>query len=204
MSSLAESLPRIDAIVIGTSAGGVEALSRLLPPIPASLSAAILIVVHVPRERPSLLTDIFRVKCKLKVEEALDKAEIKPGCIYFAPPDYHMLIDREFADSRPQLALSVDEVVQFSRPSIDVLFESAADIYGTRLLGVLLTGGNEDGAAGMAYIAQCGGSTVVQEPAEALTSTMPDGALKVMKPTHVLRLDDIRNLLISLATKTAR
>jgi two-component system chemotaxis response regulator CheB len=204
MTSLAESLPRIDAIVIGTSAGGVEALSRLLPPIPASLSAAILIVVHVPRERPSLLTDIFRVKCKLKVEEALDKAEIKPGCIYFAPPDYHMLIDREFADSRPQLALSVDEVVQFSRPSIDVLFESAADIYGTRLLGVLLTGGNEDGAAGMAYIAQCGGSTVVQEPAEALTSTMPDGALKVMKPTHVLRLDDIRNLLISLATKTAR
>jgi two-component system chemotaxis response regulator CheB len=199
MSSPADSLPRIDAIVIGTSAGGVEALARLLPAIPATLAAAILIVVHVPRERPSLLTDIFRAKCKLTVEEAVDKAEIKPGCIYFAPPDYHML-----ADSGPQIALSVDDVVQFSRPSIDVLFESAGDIYGPRLLGVLLTGGNEDGAAGMAYIAQCGGSTVVQDPAEALAPTMPEGALKVMKPTHVLRLDDIRNLLISLATKTAR
>jgi two-component system, chemotaxis family, protein-glutamate methylesterase/glutaminase len=204
MSGLADSLPRIDAIVIGTSAGGVEALTRLLPSIPATLSAAILIVVHVPRERPSLLTDIFRAKCKLQVEEAIDKAQIKPGCIYFAPPDYHMLIDREFTDSRPQIALSVDDVVQFSRPSIDVLFESAADIYGTRLLGVLLTGGNEDGAAGMAYIAQCGGSTIVQDPAEALAPAMPDGALKVMKPTHILRLDDIRHLIISLTTKTAR
>ena len=199
MTALADSLPRIDAIVIGTSAGGVEALTRLLPPIPASLAAAMLIVVHVPRERPSLLTDIFRAKCKLRVEDAFDKAEIKPGSIYFAPPDYHMLVD-----AGPQIALSVDDVVQYSRPSIDVLFESAADIYGTRLLGVLLTGGNEDGAAGMAYIARCGGSTVVQEPTEALAATMPEGALKVMKPSHILRLDDIRDLFISLAAKSAR
>jgi len=197
--STAESLPRIDAIVIGTSAGGVEALTRILPSIPATLAAAILIVIHVPRERPSLLGEIFRAKCKLHVDEAVDKAEIKPGTIYFAPPDYHMLVDRG-----PQIALSVDEVVQFSRPSIDVLFESAADIYGARLLGVLLTGGNEDGAAGMAYIAQCGGSTILQDPAEAIAAAMPEGALKVMKPTHILRLDDIRNLLMALATKTTR
>jgi len=199
MSTAAESLPRIDAIVIGTSAGGVEALTRILPSIPATLAAAILIVVHVPRERPSLLGEIFRAKCKLHVDEAVDKADIKPGTIYFAPPDYHMLVDRG-----PQIALSVDDVVQFSRPSIDVLFESAADIYGARLLGVLLTGGNEDGAAGMAYIAQCGGSTILQDPAEAIAAAMPEGALKVMKPTHVLRLDDIRNLLMALATKTTR
>ncbi len=199
MIEVAESLPRIDAIVIGTSAGGVEALTRLLPQIPATLAAAVLIVVHVPRERPSLLTDIFRAKCKLRVEEAVDKADIKPGCIYFATPDYHMLVD-----TGPQIALSVDDVVQYSRPSIDVLFESAGDIYGTHLLGVLLTGGNEDGAAGMAYIARCGGTTIVQEPAEALAAAMPNGALKIMKPTHVLRLDDIRDLIISLATKTAR
>jgi two-component system, chemotaxis family, protein-glutamate methylesterase/glutaminase len=199
MNLAAETLPRIDAIVIGTSAGGVEALARILPSIPATLAAAILIVVHVPRERPSLLTDIFRMKCKLAVEEAVDKAEIKPGCIYFAPPDYHLLVDLG-----PAIALSVDDVVQFSRPSIDVLFESAADVYGTRLLGVLLTGGNEDGAAGMAYIAQCGGSTVLQDPGEALAATMPEGALKVMKPTHVMRLDDIRDLLMALAAKTNR
>ena len=199
MSSPADSLPRIDAIVIGTSAGGVEALARLLPPIPSTLAAAMFIVVHVPRERPSLLTEIFRAKCKVNVEEAVDKAQIKPGSIYFAPPDYHMLVD-----AGPHIALSVDELVQYSRPSIDVLFESAADVYGSRLLGVLLTGGNEDGAAGMAYIARCGGSTVVQDPVEALAPTMPDGALKAMRPTHILRLDAIRDLLISLATRTAR
>jgi two-component system chemotaxis response regulator CheB len=192
-------MPRIDAIVIGASAGGIEALTRILPPIPVTLRAAILIVVHVPRERPSLLSDIFRTKCKLAVEEALDKAEIKPGCIYFAPPDYHLL-----ADAGPQIALSVDDLVQYSRPSIDVLFESAADVYGTRLLGVLLTGGNEDGAAGLAYISQCGGTTVLQDPAEALAPTMPEGALKIMKPTRVMRLDDIRDMLVSLADKTAR
>ena len=197
--SAADSLPRIDDIVIGTSAGGVAALARILPPIPASLAAAILIVVHVPRERPSLLSDIFRVKCNLHVEEAVDKTHIKPGCIYFAPPDYHMLVD-----SGPQIALSVDDVVQYSRPSIDVLFESAADVYGKRLLGVLLTGGNEDGAAGMAYIACCGGSTVVQDTAEAIAATMPDGALKVMKPNYILPLDGIRDLFISLATKSVR
>ncbi len=152
MSHLTDGLPRIDAIVIGTSAGGVEALSRILPSIPATLAAAMLVVVHIPRERPSLLSEIFRAKCKLRVEEAVDKADIKPGCVYFAPPDYHMLVD-----SGPQIALSVDDVVQYSRPSIDVLFESAADIFGSHLLGVLLTGGNEDGAAGMAYIAQLRG-----------------------------------------------
>jgi two-component system, chemotaxis family, protein-glutamate methylesterase/glutaminase len=199
MTSAADLMPRIGAIVIGTSAGGIEALTRILPPIPGTLRAAILVVVHVPRERPSLLSEIFRTKCELAVEEAVDKAEIKPGCIYFAPPDYHML-----ADTGPQIALSVDELVQYSRPSIDVLFESAADIYGARLLGILLTGGNEDGAAGLAYISECGGTTVLQDPAEAVAPTMPESALKTMKPTHVMRLDGIRDMLVSLAAKTAR
>jgi two-component system chemotaxis response regulator CheB len=107
-------------------------------------------------------------------------------------------------DNGPQIALSVDDLVQYSRPSIDVLFESAADVYGARLLGVLLTGGNEDGAAGLAYIARCGGTTVLQDPAEAVAAAMPEGALKVMKPTHVLHLDGIRDLLMDLATKTVR
>lgn len=198
MNRFSAQLSRIDAIVIGASAGGVEALSRILPEIPATLAAAILIVVHVPRERPSLLSGIFRAKCRMRVEEAIDKAQIMPGHIYFAPPDYHLLVD-----AGPQVALSVDELIQYSRPSIDVLFESAADIYGNRLLGVLLTGGNEDGAAGMAYIAACGGATIVQEPSEAIAATMPAAALKALTPTHVLRLDDIRDLLVSLAAKTA-
>ena len=197
MTGMAAKLPRIDGVVIGTSAGGVEALSRILPAIPATMTAAILIVVHVPRERPSLLSEIFRSKCPMSVEEAIDKTRIKPGHIYFAPPDYHLLVD-----AGPHVALSVDDVVQYSRPSIDVLFESAADIYGSRLLGVLLTGGNEDGAAGMAYISRCGGTTVVQDPADAIAAMMPASALKLMTPTYVLRLDDIRDLLVSIAAKT--
>ncbi|HEX4479585.1 MAG TPA: chemotaxis protein CheB [Rudaea sp.] len=199
MKRPADAMPRIDAVVIGTSAGGVEALSRILPSIPASMKAAILVVIHVPRERPSLLSELFRAKCQMMVEEAIDKADIESGHIYFAPPDYHLLVD-----SGPQIALSVDDLVQYSRPSIDVLFESAADVYGARLLGVLLTGGNEDGAAGLAYIARCGGTTVLQDPAEAVAAAMPEGALKVMKPTHVLHLDGIRDLLMDLATKTVR
>ena len=187
----------LSAIVIGTSAGGVEALTRILPSLPATMPIAILIVVHIPRERPSLLTDIFRQKCAMRVEEGIDKADIKPGHIYFAPPDYHMLVD-----AGPQIALSVDEVIQFSRPSIDVLFESAADVYGKKLLGILLTGGNEDGASGLAYIARCGGMTVLQDPAEAAAPAMPESALKVMTPTHVLRLDEIAALLMTIATRT--
>jgi two-component system chemotaxis response regulator CheB len=188
-----------DAVVIGTSAGGVEALTRLLPALPATAPVAILIVVHIPRERPSLLAEIFRHKCLMRVEEAVDKARIEAGRIYFAPPDYHMLVDRG-----PQIALSVDDVVQFSRPSIDVLFESAADVYGKSLLGILLTGGNEDGASGMAYIAQCGGTTVLQDPAEAAASAMPEGALKRMTPTHLMRLDEIAALLTTIADATKK
>jgi two-component system, chemotaxis family, protein-glutamate methylesterase/glutaminase len=191
--------PTLSAIVIGTSAGGVEALIRILPSLPATMPVAILIVVHIPRERPSLLTDIFRKKCAMRVEEGVDKADIKSGHIYFAPPDYHMLVD-----AGPQIALSVDDVIQFSRPSIDVLFESGADVYGKKLLGILLTGGNEDGASGLAYIARCGGMTVLQDPAEAAASAMPEGALKVMTPTHVLRLDEIAALLMTIASRTTR
>ncbi|MEP6484030.1 MAG: chemotaxis protein CheB [Rudaea sp.] len=190
---------QFDAIVIGTSAGGVEALSRILPALPANQTVAVLVVVHVPRERPSLLTEIFSYKCAMTVDEAIDKAHIEPGHIYFAPADYHLLVD-----SGPQIALSVDDAVQFSRPSIDVLFESAADVFGKRLTGVLLTGGNEDGAAGLAYIARCGGMTVLQDPAEAAVAAMPEGALKIMQPTHVLPLDEIAILLRNIVSTTVQ
>ena len=196
--SVPEIRQRIDAIVIGTSAGGVEALLRILPSIPGQMPCAILVVVHLPRERPSLLTEIFRHKSAMTVDEAIDKAEIRAGHIYFAPPDYHMLVD-----SGPQIALSVDDVIQFSRPSIDVLFESAADVYGKHLLGILLTGGNEDGAAGIAYIAASGGLTILQDPDEAVASAMPEAARKLMTPTHIMRLDDIAAYLINLASKPA-
>src|SRR5215813_2427247 len=129
----------VDGIVIGASAGGVDALAILLPALPAGLRAATFVVLHLPRERPSLLVDIFAPKCALAVCEAEDKQPVEPGTIYFAPPDYHLLVDRG-----PRVALSADDLVHFSRPSIDVLFESAAEVYGERLIGIILTGANEE------------------------------------------------------------
>jgi two-component system, chemotaxis family, protein-glutamate methylesterase/glutaminase len=186
----------VDAVVIGTSAGGVEALMALLPALPATLRAAVLVVIHLPRERPSLLVDIFAPRCVRPVREAQDKEPVEPGCIYFAPPDYHLLVDR--VDEGPCLALSADPLVNFSRPSIDVLFESAADAYRARLLGIVLTGGNQDGAAGLAAVARGGGLTAVQRPDTAAVSWMPESALRSVTPDHLLPLDGLAALLRGL------
>jgi two-component system chemotaxis response regulator CheB len=185
----------IEAVVIGASAGGVQALSVLLPALPAHALAAILIVLHLPRDRPSLLADIFAQKCSLDVLEAQDKEPIVPGTVYFAPANYHLLVDQG-----PQLALSVDDLVHHSRPSIDVLFESAAEVYGHRLLGIILTGANEDGAQGLASVHDSGGVTVVQEPATAHAPQMILSALKLRPADHVLSLDGIAAMLSTLST----
>jgi two-component system chemotaxis response regulator CheB len=185
---------RIDAIVIGASAGGVDALSILLPALTLGLRASLFVVVHLPRERPSLLVEIFAPKCALHVKEAEDKMRVDPGTVYFAPPDYHLLIDKG-----PQLALSIDEPVHFSRPSIDVLFESAADIYAERLMGIILTGANEDGAAGLAAIHRSGGVTIVQEPDSAQVPLMVLSALERTPVDFVLSLKNIAALLQTLA-----
>jgi two-component system chemotaxis response regulator CheB len=188
---------RLDAIVIGTSAGGIEALSVLLPALPAGLTAAVLVVIHLPRDRASLLVQIFSGRCALRVEEAGDKQPVEPGVIYFAPPDYHLLVDRD--ERGPVLALSSDEPVQYSRPSIDVLFESAADIYGERLLGVVLTGANQDGAAGLAAVRAAGGVAAVQRPDSAASSMMPAAALKrVPDAEFVMTIDQLAGLLAGL------
>jgi len=189
---------RIEGIVIGTSAGGVEALSALLPALPARLRAAVFIVIHLPRERPSLLAEIFRSKCALPVREAQDKEPVSAGTVYFAPPDYHLLVDEG-----PQLALSADEPVHFSRPSIDVLFESAADVYAQRLMGIILTGANEDGAAGLQAICRAGGVTVVQLPGTAQAPFMAESALQRTAADFVLTLDGIAALLRTLVGEDA-
>lgn len=190
---------RIEAVVIGASAGGIEALSVLLPALPRTTGAAVLVVVHLPRSRPSLLVDIFAPKCRLPVREADDKEPIAGGTVYFAPPDYHLLVD-----AGPRFALSVDEPVHYSRPSIDVLFESAADQYRTHLLGILLTGGNQDGASGLRDVQRAGGRTVVQEPASAQMPLMPESALALLTPDHVLPLAGIAALLRAAWTEESR
>ena len=179
-------LGQIEAVAIGTSAGGVDALSVLLPALPVGLQASVFVVIHLPRQRPSHLVEIFQPKCALPVREAQDKERVERGTVYFAPPDYHLLLERG-----PAIALSVDELVNFSRPSVDVLFESAADVYGSSLLGVVLTGASQDGAAGLQAIRRAGGTTIVQEPATARVPVMVESALKRGPADFVLSLEAI-------------
>ncbi|CAN5277454.1 chemotaxis protein CheB [soil metagenome] len=203
----AAALPKagpFQAIVIGASAGGVEALSVLLPALPAGLNAAVFIVLHLPRDKPSLLVEIFAPKCALRVREAEDKEPVQPRTVYFAPPDYHLLIDKGSFDKTPCLALSADEPVHYSRPSIDVLFESAADVYGAGLLGIVLTGANQDGAAGLNAVHRAGGKAVVQDPASAQAPLMPESALRKTQPDFTGSLDDIAAWLRTLGTQDVR
>ena len=186
-------LPKVDAIVVGASAGGVEALLNIFRPLPKGFGLPIIAVLHLPEQRRSLLADVFRAQLAIPVKEADDKESIAPGSLYFAAPGYHLSVESDFT-----LSFSQEERVYHSRPSIDFLFESAADAYDGRLAGVLLTGANNDGAQGMARIKEYGGLTVVQDPALALARTMPDAALALHTPDFLLPLPDIGLLLVEL------
>jgi two-component system chemotaxis response regulator CheB len=153
----------------------------------------ILTVLHLPDERHSHLAEVFQRRLHRPVKEAQDKESIAPGMIYFAGPGYHLSVEQDRS-----LSLSLEDRVHFSRPSIDILFESAADAYGPTLVGVLLTGANEDGARGLARIKGCGGLTAVQDPAEARVSVMPQAALKLQVPDYILPLIGIGHLLADL------
>jgi two-component system chemotaxis response regulator CheB len=190
MSAKDRTMSGCDAIVIGASSGGVEALLAILPALRKGIGVSVFVVLHMPRTRRSELASLFNSRCALPVREAEDKQPVVPGTVYFAPSDYHALIDRG-----PRIALSVDGPVNHSRPSIDVLFESAADIYAGRLLGVILTGANEDGAAGLAAIHRAGGQTMVQLPGSAVSPQMPAAALLRVPSSRVLTLADIAKVL---------
>lgn len=187
----------VDAVVVGTSAGGVQALSVLLPVLPRTAPFAVLVVIHLPRERPSLLVEIFSAKCAARVREAEDKEPIEPGTIYFAPPDYHLLVERG-----PSLALSVDDPVEHSRPSVDVLFESAAEVFRERLVGIVLTGANQDGTAGLRAVRAAAGAAIVQDPDTAQASLMPASALKSTPAATVMTLDAIAEWLRQLSQES--
>lgn len=178
------------AVVIGASAGAVEALNTILPTLPADYAIPLLIVVHLPPDKKSIMAELFQAKCQLRVKEAEDTESITPGTIYFAPTDYHLLVE-----TGGYLSLSSDEPVLFSRPAIDVLFETAADAYGDALLGIVLTGANEDGAAGAKAIAHAGGTVLVQTPSTAMASTMPQAALDACPAARTLNLQEIAHYL---------
>jgi two-component system chemotaxis response regulator CheB len=160
------------AVAIGASAGAVEALSRILPALPATFPAPIFVVVHIPADRRNILAPLFQSKCRMTIREADDKEPARAGTVYFAPPNYHLLVEEDGT-----LSLSTEEPVLHSRPSIDVLFESAADAYGAGLVGVVLTGANADGADGLRAIAEAGGIALVEDPSTAFADTMPLAAL---------------------------
>lgn len=178
------------AMVIGASAGAVEALSVILPALPASFSLPIVVVVHVPSDRRSIMADLFGAKCQLAVREAEDKEPLSGGTVYFAPPDYHLLIEAD-----KSLSLSNEEPVLFSRPSIDVLFESAADAFGPELLAIVLTGANQDGARGLSAVTDAGGIAIVQDPKAAFASAMPEAALAMCPNARVMPLPAIADYL---------
>lgn len=182
-----------EAVAIGASAGGIDALFTLFDGLPANYPLPIVTVLHVPESHDNRLADVFAARLPLRVREAAARAPVERGTLYFPPSGYHLLVeaDRTFS-------LSCDPPVLFSRPSIDVLFESCADAYGARLAALVLTGASEDGARGLAQVREAGGLAAVQSPREAAHPVMPAAAVARAQPQLVLPLARLRELLLRL------
>jgi two-component system, chemotaxis family, protein-glutamate methylesterase/glutaminase len=188
-----------ELIVIGASWGGLHAVSEILSALPEDLAAAVVVAQH--RKADSLdggLASILSLRTRLPVRDAEGKEPIEPGNVYLAPPDYHLLIDGGY------FSLSTEHPVRYARPSVDVLFESAAEAYGNRVIGVILTGANEDGAAGLARIKELGGVAVVQDPRTAERDEMPTAALEATSADAVLPLEEIGKFIYGLVLDPAR
>jgi two-component system, chemotaxis family, protein-glutamate methylesterase/glutaminase len=194
---LREHLLACEALVVGGSAGAVDALTQLLPAVPERARIPVVVVVHLPPNRPSLLVEVFAARCLAQVREPDDKQPMTAGSIWFAPSNYHLLVE---ADKR--FAFSVDLPVNFSRPSIDVFFESAADVFGETLCCIVLTGANEDGARGASSVRRQGGLVIVQDPNSAEAKEMPNAAISHANPQVIAPLSEIAEL-IRLATRAA-
>lgn len=179
-------------VVIGGSAGALDALNIVLPLLPARFMPPVIVVVHQLSSGPNLLPGLFALRCAMPVHEAEDKLAVQPGHLYLAPPDYHLLLEQDPDTANGvRLALSVDPPVRFSRPSIDVLFESAASVWRARTLGVLLSGANDDGVRGLALIRAAGGRAWVQAPQTAVVDTMPQEAIARGAADRALTLEAI-------------
>ncbi|GAB3734475.1 chemotaxis protein CheB [Spirosoma lituiforme] len=187
-------IPSCEAVVIGGSTGSIEVLLSLLPQLPTPLSFALIIVVHRKNTADSTLANLFALKTNNPLVEVDDKDVIKPGSIYLVPADYHLLIEQNKV-----AALDDSEKVNYSRPSIDVTFESAADVYGPALVGILLSGANADGSLGMSAIKRAGGTLVVQKPETALVGFMPQQAMLMNEVDYVLDVPGLASFLNELS-----
>ena len=183
------------AVVIGASAGGMYAINKLLATLPDDFQLPIIIVQHIAPSSDNYLAEFLNKNSKLAVKEADEKESLKEGHVYISPPNYHILIEEDFT-----ISLSADEKVNYSRPSIDVLFMSAADSFKKKLIGIILTGANEDGAKGLLEIKKKGGLTITQDPMEAETPTMPKAAIRLTNPHYIKTIKEISELLIQLST----
>ena len=186
-----------DLVAIGASWGGLDAVRTVLGGLPAELDAAVVIAQHrAPESHPTAFRDLLGAVTLLKVCEAGDKDELRPGTAYIAAPDYHLLVEEG------RLALTTDEPVQYARPSIDVLLQTAAEAYRDRCVGVVLTGANADGASGLARIAELGGAALVQDPETAERDEMPRAALASVPSATVAQVGEIAPLLVELCGVT--
>lgn len=190
--------PEVDAVVIGASAGGVEALLALVGALPPAFPVPVLVVLHRPAQtgRGATLASLLARRCALTVADALDHQPLTAGQVVLAPADYHLLVD-----PGPVAALSLDPPVLWSRPAIDPLFETAAAVFGARLLALLLTGGSADGSAGAEAVRRHGGELWVQDPAEAQVPTMPQAALQRSGADRVCTIDDMCRALAAVDTR---
>jgi len=184
----------VELVAIGASWGGLQAVERVLEALPADFGAAVVVAQHRQADGAnSRLEKLLDARCSLPVREAEDKQALRPGSVLVAPADYHLYVDHG------SVSLSVDAPLNYSRPSIDVLFSSASDAYGERAAGVVLTGANADGAEGLARIAARGGTAIVQDPETSVRREMPDAALAATPGARVLALREIGALLCELA-----
>jgi two-component system, chemotaxis family, protein-glutamate methylesterase/glutaminase len=184
---------RFEAIVIGASAGGLSALSRLLEKLSPDFPLPIIVAQHRTKDKKNLLEEILQSRCKIKIKQADEKERIEKGTVYIAPPDYHLLIEGD-----QTFSLSSEGLVLYSRPSIDVLFESAAAAYRDALVGIILTGASSDGAYGLQTIKKNGGLTVAQSPGEAEFPHMPRAAIDNGGVILVLTLEEIQEGILDL------
>jgi two-component system chemotaxis response regulator CheB len=186
-----------EIVVVGTSTGGLRAVQTLLSGLPQEFPLAVVVVQHRESKTELGLCEYLNRHSNLTVSEPEDKEEIEPGRVYLAPRDYHLLIENR------AFALSTDAPVSFARPSIDVLFESAADEYRQATIGVILTGVNQDGARGLARIKSRGGLVLVQDPQTAACREMPQAAINQTQVDRVLPLEEIAPVLKDLAVSRA-
>lgn len=187
----------IRAIVMGVSAGGLHALQQILPHLPADFSLPVMVVQHRAAVGHGFLVDYLNGKCAIAVKEASINEPLHAGCVYLAPADYHLLVE-----NAETLALSIDPPVHYARPAIDVLFESAADIFRENLIAVVLTGANSDGSHGAMRVKELGGVVIVQDPATAEVATMPAATLRAVSVDHILPLEEIGPYLAGLHGST--